>query len=70
MGYELSNRINLFFKTKFVDSFSEFPFRSFGLAFVGAFLDFLGAILYILEARIMARKEIAREIQYPMEQRV
>jgi len=53
----------------FVDSLS-FLCRSFGLAFVGAFLDFLGAILYILEARIMARKEVAREIQYPMEQRV
>ena len=45
-------------------------FRSFGLAFVGAFLDFLSAILFIIESRIVRRKEIAREIQYPMEQRV
>lgn len=43
---------------------------SFGLAFVGAFFDFLGAILFMIEARIIRRKEIAREIQYPMEQRV
>lgn len=43
---------------------------SFGLAFVGAFFDFLGAFLFIVEARIIRRKEIAREIQFPMEQRV
>lgn len=43
---------------------------SFGLAFVGAFLDFLSAILFVIESRIVRRKEIARDIQYPMEQRV
>ena len=43
---------------------------SFGLAFVGAFFNFTGGILFLVEARIMRRKEIAREKQFPMEQRV
>ena len=59
-----------FKKSPFDVYFFLIIFRSFGLAFVGAFLDIVGAILFIIEARIMRRKEIAREIQYPMEQRV
>ena len=43
---------------------------SFGLAFVGAVFDYVAGVLFIVEARIMRRKEIAREKQYPMEQRV
>ena len=43
---------------------------SFGLAFVGAAFDYIAGVLFIVEARIMRRKEIAREKQYPMEQRV
>jgi len=43
---------------------------SFGLGFVGVFLMYVVAILFIVEARIIARKEIAREIQYPMEKAV
>jgi len=43
---------------------------SFGLAFVGAVADFVAGVLFIVEARIMTRKEIARERQFPMEQRV
>jgi len=43
---------------------------SFGLGFVGAVADFVAGVLFIVEARIMTRKEIARERQFPMEQRV
>eukprot|EP00096_Caligus_rogercresseyi_P002216 TRINITY_DN14296_c0_g1_i1.p1 TRINITY_DN14296_c0_g1~~TRINITY_DN14296_c0_g1_i1.p1 ORF type:complete len:229 (-),score=33.81 TRINITY_DN14296_c0_g1_i1:229-915(-) len=43
---------------------------SFGLGFVGVAFEFVGGVLFIVEARIMARKEIAREQQYPMEKRV
>ena len=43
---------------------------SFGLAFVGAVFDYIAGVLFLVEARIMRRKEIAREKQYPMEQRV
>jgi len=43
---------------------------SFGLGFVGAVFDFIAGVLFIVEARIMTRKEIARERQFPMEQRV
>lgn len=43
---------------------------SFGLAFVGVFFSFVDGILFIVEARIMQRKEIAREMRFPMEQRV
>merc|ERR1711884_237840 len=43
---------------------------SFGLAFVGAVFDYVAGVLFIVEARIIRRKEIAREKQYPMEQRV
>ena len=43
---------------------------SFGLAFVGGVFDFIAGVLFIVEARIMARKEIARERQYPMEHKV
>ncbi len=44
--------------------------RSFGLAFVGTFFMFVSGVLFMVEARIIARKEIARERMYPMEQRV
>merc|ERR1712001_222676 len=43
---------------------------SFGLAFVGAVFDYVAGVLFLVEARIMRRKEIARDKQYPMEQRV
>lgn len=43
---------------------------SFGLAFVGAVFNYVSGVLFIVEARIIRRKEIAREKQYPMEQRV
>jgi hypothetical protein len=32
--------------------------------------DFVAGVLFIVEARVMTRKEIARERQFPMEQRV
>ena len=43
---------------------------SFGLAFVGVFLMYVVSILFIVEARIIQRKETARESQFPMEKRV
>ena len=43
---------------------------SFGLAFVGAVFNYVSGVLFLVEARIIRRKEIAREKQYPMEQRV
>ncbi|XP_059086490.1 uncharacterized protein LOC131883143 [Tigriopus californicus] len=43
---------------------------SFGLAFVGVFFSYVDGILFIVEARIMQRKEIAQEMRFPMEQRV
>eukprot|EP00092_Neocalanus_flemingeri_P057011 GFUD01067651.1.p1 GENE.GFUD01067651.1~~GFUD01067651.1.p1 ORF type:complete len:222 (-),score=39.63 GFUD01067651.1:346-1011(-) len=47
---------------------------SFGLAFVGVVFMYVVAVLFIVEARIMQRKEIARESQekqqYPMERTV
>ena len=47
---------------------------SFGLAFVGVVFLYIVAVLFIVEARIMQRKEIARESQekqqYPMERTV
>lgn len=43
---------------------------SFGLAFVGAVFNYVSGVLFLVEARIIKRKEIAREKQYPMEQRV
>ena len=47
---------------------------SFGLAFVGVVFMYIVAVLFIVEARIMQRKEIARESQekqaYPMERTV
>jgi len=43
---------------------------SFGLAFVGVFLMYVTAVLFIVEARIIQRKDIAREQQYPMEKRI
>jgi len=45
---------------------------SFGLGFVGVFLMYVVAILFLVEARIIQRKEIARETlpQYAMEKRV
>jgi len=43
---------------------------SWGLGFVGVFFMYVVAILFIVEARIIQRKEIARETQYPMEKRI
>lgn len=43
---------------------------AFGLGCVGALFDYIAGILFIIEARIIARKEIAREQQYPMERKV
>ena len=43
---------------------------SFGLGFVGVVFMYVCGILFLVEARIIMRKEIAREKQYPMEQRV
>ncbi len=43
---------------------------SFGLAFVGVVFQYVCGVLFLVEARIIARKEVARERQYPMEQRV
>jgi len=47
---------------------------SFGLAFVGVVMMYVTAVLFLVEARIMQRKEIAREVQekqqYPMERSV
>jgi len=43
---------------------------SFGLGVVGAVFDWVAGVLFIVEARIMTRKDIARERQFPMEQRV
>ena len=43
---------------------------SFGLGFVGVVFQYVSGVLFLVEARIILRKEIAREKQYPMEQRV
>ena len=43
---------------------------SFGLAFVGVFASVVSGILFMVEARIITRKEIARERMFPMEKRV
>ena len=43
---------------------------SFGLAFVGAVFSEVAGVLFLIEARIIRRKEIARDKQFPMEQRV
>ena len=47
---------------------------SFGLAFVGVVMMYVTAVLFLVEARIMQRKEIARDLQekqqYPMERSV
>ena len=47
---------------------------SFGLAFVGVVMMYVTAVLFLVEAPIMHRKEIARELQkkqrYPMERSV
>ena len=47
---------------------------SFGLAFVGVVMMYVTAVLFLVEAPIMQRKEIARELQkkqqYPMERSV
>ena len=50
--------------------FQNYLSWSFGLAFVAAFFDFVGGILFLVESRIMKRKDIAREKQYPMERRL
>ena len=36
---------------------------SFGLAFVGVVMMYVTAVLFLVEAPIMQRKEIAREVQ-------
>ena len=47
---------------------------SFGLAFVGVVMMYVTAVLFLVEAPIMQRKEIASELQkkqqYPMERSV
>ena len=47
---------------------------SFGLAFVGVVMMYVTAVLFLVEARIMLRKEIAKDMQekqqYPMERSV
>jgi len=47
---------------------------SFGLAFVGVVMMYVTAVLFLVEARIMLRKEIAKDTQekqqYPMERSV
>jgi len=47
---------------------------SFGLAFVGVAMQYVTSVLFLVEARIQQRKEIARENvekqQYPMERNV
>ena len=47
---------------------------SFWLAFVGVVMMYVTAVLFLVEARIMQRKEIARDLQekqqYPMERSV
>ena len=43
---------------------------AFALGCVGALFDYIAGVLFIVEARIIARKEIAREQQYPMEKAV
>jgi len=47
---------------------------SFGLAFVGVVMMYVTAVLFLVEARIMQRKELARDLQekqqYPMERSV
>jgi multisubunit Na+/H+ antiporter MnhB subunit len=47
---------------------------SFGLAFVGVVMMYVTAVLFLVEARIMQRKELARDQQekqqYPMERSV
>ncbi|QQP39236.1 Uncharacterized protein FKW44_020055 [Caligus rogercresseyi] len=42
---------------------------SFGLGFVGVILEFIAGALFVVESRILNRKEIALENQYPMEKR-
>ncbi len=43
---------------------------SFAFAFIGVFFMFISGGLFLVEARIIERKEIARERMFPMEQRV
>jgi len=47
---------------------------SFGLAFVGVFFMYVVGVLFLVEARIMQRKELAKDVQekqqYPMERTV
>ncbi len=43
---------------------------SFGLGFVGVTFMFVSGVLFMIEARIIMRKEMAREKQFPMEKRV
>ena len=43
---------------------------SFGLGFVGVVLEYIAGVLFLVEARIIRRKEMAREEQFPMEKRV
>jgi hypothetical protein len=43
---------------------------SFGLGFLGVIFEYIAGILFYVEARIITRKELAREKQHPLEQRV
>ena len=43
---------------------------SFGLGFVGVVMEYIAGVLFLVEARIIRRKEMARDEQFPMEKRV
>jgi hypothetical protein len=43
---------------------------SFGIAFVGLIFQYIAGVLFIVEARILLRREISNEKQHPMERRV
>ncbi len=43
---------------------------SFGIAFVGLIFQYIAGVLFIVEARILHRREISNEKQHPMERRV
>ena len=40
------------------------------MAFVAAFFDFVAGFLFLVESRIMKKKQVARQRQFPMEKRV
>ena len=43
---------------------------SFGLAFVGVFFQYVSGVLFLVEARIIQRKDVAIQRRYPMERRI